>query len=268
MAKELFPGWKVTIRQMKHGKTQLRFRPALHRQIAHIEIGTGADGKRYFRLDLSPSKFAEGEFEAIQQVLTTLLEPLSYDKLFETVPVSYLELAFDSLTQPMSAFIPFRTKTFSSWAFPLKSGKGTYYFGAKTGRLRFAAYDKKKQLQEKFKQEVKYETLTRIEMRIHGTGLLVHMLVESLPNEFKKLEIADRQKFVDEFEHPNKAQFLNDCYENGSGYALQKLSVQDRRKFLAGLRKAKAVWWKPEWIWKALPDAIDKIKPVSFAGGS
>lgn len=263
---DLLPGWKVTIHKLKYGKTQLRFRPGPNRQIAHIEIGTAAQNKRYFQLDLSPSKFQPGEFEALQQVLTVLLEPFSYDKLFYSVPVSYLELASDCLTQPMSAFIPFRTKTFSSYAHPLESGKGTYYYGSEKGRLRFAVYNKRKHIQEKLKQTPAHAIQTRIEARIHTTGLPAAMLKDGLENPFTKLEIADQQKFVETFSHPKLKEFLSDCDESGSGYALGKLSVKDRRKFLSGLRKARAPWWNPIGIWKGLLQALSKITPLAPGG--
>ena len=261
MNNEFLPDWKLTVHKMKHGKTQLRFRPEAKRCVAIIEIGTTNGEKRYFSLDLFPSKFQAGEFDLVKEVLTIFLDDLNYEKLFYTARVSYLELAADSLSHPMSSFLPFRTRTFSSYVYPLKEGKGSIYCGAENGKLRFCIYDKKKQIEEKLKQIPSHAMQTRIEARVHTTGLTAAQLKGELKNPFKRLEIADLQKLKQVFKHPGLPAFLDECHGQGAEQALGKLSVKDRRRYLIGLRKAKAEWWKPEWIWQSLPDALSVIKP-------
>ena len=261
MGKQLLPGGRITAKKLKHGKTRLRYCPKARRCIASIEVGIAADKKKYFSLDLFPTRFRGSEFSVFKELLANLLDDFNYTKLFHTAKVSYLELAADSLLNPMGSFLPFRTKTASSHVHPLPDGTGSINLGALSGRLRFSIYDKKRHIVEKWKELPLHQLQTRIEARIRTTGLTANKLEGCLKNPLPKLEIADLKELQKSSPSPAFTAFLVQCSKVGACAALKSLSLKERRKYILQLRKAKVTWWKPQAIWQYLPSALKVIAP-------
>lgn len=261
MTKEILPNGKIKVRQSKYGQTRLWYQPERKRTIAVLEVGTTAMKQSYFKLDLLPARFGKGEFEHFKSVLTAVLEPVNYAKLYATAKVSYLELAIDFLHAPMGSFIPYFAKSWSSFVYHLQDGTGGIYLGAETANIRFCIYDKARWLWEVLKQASIHKTRTRIEARIHTTGLLAGELGQALPNPFPRLEVADRKELMSISQHPSLAWFLESCSAVGASRALNLLGAKERRQILASLRKARAWWWKPMAYWKDLPNALKVIAP-------
>lgn len=261
MKKELLPNGIISVSKDQHCKTRLRYCPQARRCIASIEIGVAPDNKKYFSLDLYPTRFRGGEFANFKELLKIFLEDFNYAKLFYTAKISYLELAADSLSRAMGDFLAFRAKTGSSKVHLLPDDTGGVYLGALGGRLHFCIYDKRRQIVEKLKEVPPHKTHTRLEARIHSTGLAAIDLLEGLQNPFPKLEIADLAVLKETYCEPEFHAFLSLCIQSGACAALHSLSVKQRRIYLARIRKAKVNWWRPAAIWGQFSNALAVLNP-------
>ena len=252
------PNGKITITKHQYHR-RLNYYPVKGRKIADMEIGATKSKQGYFRLGLYPSKFGPGEFQHFKEMLE-LLMPFSYEKLFETGRVSYIELAQDSLTHVAHTYIPFRARCNCSSIYADESGKGSTYLGSKASSLRFCVYDKHKQQVEK-KLPAAYETRTRFESRSRHIGLSPFELTEKMVNPFKWLEIADLQAAREASKEKAWQQFLDLCVEIGSASALAQQVKQQRKQFMKMLRAVAVPWWNPQDVWQGFPRALKTIAP-------
>ncbi len=102
----------------------------------------------------------------------SLLSPITYQQLYETGKVSYIELAADSLSHTAHSFIPFRPKCGHSTIYIDEKGElGTTYLGSVTSALRFRVYDKHKQQVEQNIAPA-HQKQTRFEAISRHTGLV------------------------------------------------------------------------------------------------
>ncbi len=260
LKKQWVPQGQITVKS-KYSKTRLTYCPQKKRCIASIELGATKNQKLYFRLDLLPTRFFGDEFEVFKEILGLLLDEFNYLKLYKTARISYLELAVDSLSRPIGSFLPFRVKTGSSMVYPLPDATGGIYLGSPSGRVHFCIYDKKRQIIEKLKETPQHSIQTRLEARIHSTGLSASELLASLKNPFVKLEVADLDVLNALPPVPGLGAFLAQSAQAGACVALNALSAYDRRKILSLLRKAMAKWWNPNKIWEKFPRSLQVIKP-------
>jgi len=257
---DLVPQGKITITEDKY-RTRMNYYPIKKRKIADLEVGASKSGHKYFRLNLYPSKFAPGEFDHFKWVLSTLLPEFSYQKLFETGRVSYIELAADSLTHAAHSFIPFRARCNKSLIFVDNNGvKGSTYLGSKLSTPRFCIYDKQKQ-QVDTHLPVTNKLRTRIESRSRHIGLSPCNLQGTMANPFQKLEIADLKKARDASEDKTWQGFLDQCLEVGSAQALAQQTKYKRTQSMKMLRGAAVPWWNPQHVWPDLPRAMKVIAP-------
>jgi hypothetical protein len=256
---ELLPNGKITVRIEKY-LTRMSYYPNKKRKIAEIEIGTTKSKHKYFRLSLFPSQFGTGEFESFKEVLALMLPEFNYQKLYSTAKVSYIELAADSTSQAQHSFIPFRAKCNSSEIITESDGtKGSTYVGSKLSSLYFCIYDKRKQLKKK-KLDTPHKIHTRIEVRMKFIGLHPSEIETQLANPFLKLEIADLSNARKASEDKAWQNFLDECLTDGSAEALRKHPKQ-RKKYISMLRNQAAWWWKPNYVWSKLANAVSIIAP-------
>jgi hypothetical protein len=256
---DLVPDGKITMTPKKYC-TRLDYYPTKKGKIAEIEIGANKSGHGYFKLVLYPSKFGPGEFEHFREVLDLLLPAFSYEKLYQTGRVSYIELAADSLTHTTHSFIPFRSRCNHSLIFTESDeAKGSTYVGSKLSPLRHCIYDKRKQ-QLKKNLPALYKTHTRIESRSRHIGLSPCDLQAKMNNPFQRLEIADLQAARDTSKDQTWHEFLDQCLEVGSAQALVQ-HPKRRTQFMKMFRTAIASWWKPHDVWLGLPRALKVIAP-------
>lgn len=261
LSKDIVPQGRIRMWTGKHGQTRLIYQPVKRRTIAVMGVGTTASKHYYFGLDLFPTRFQVGEFDHFKSVLTAILDIVAYEKLYVDANVSYLELAVDSLSFQMGSFLPYFAKSSKSHVHQLSDGTGGIYLGAEAAKLRFCVYDKARQMWEVQKKVSDHKIRTRIEARIHTTGLHAADLEVALPNPFPKLEIADRSALLNNSHHPKLSEFLKGCQSSGPSTALNQLGPKDRRQVLQDLRKARAWWWNPTSCWDSLPKALAVLKP-------
>jgi hypothetical protein len=258
---DLVPKGKITVSKEKY-VTRLGYYPAdKKRKIAELEMGSTKTGHMYFRLGLYPSKFRPGEFTKFREQLELLFQ-LPYDLLFQQARVSYLELAADSLTYNMGSFIPFHARINHSKMWKSKDvAHGTLNLCSLLSKKRFCFYDKAKQLTESGCPG--HEVIrTRIEARLRHIGMSTSEIPEKLPNPFASLEIADVLKARKVSDDPYWQSFLDQClYGNGSATALSQCSKSTRKEYVAMLRASRADWWKPDFLWKGLGQAMAVVSP-------
>jgi hypothetical protein len=85
---------------------------------------------------------------------------------------------------------------------------------------------------------------------------------EKLPNPFASLEIADALKARKVSDDPNWQSFLDQCvYSDGSAKALSQCSKSTRKEYVTRLRASSVDWWKPDFLWKGLDQAMAVIAP-------
>lgn len=104
--KDLMPKGKLTVRKETH-LTQLNFWPAKGRKIAEIIGGSTKSKHLYLKLVLYPAKFRTGDFENIKSSINVLLSEWSYENLFFTANVSYVEIARDFVNKDCLAYFPY-----------------------------------------------------------------------------------------------------------------------------------------------------------------
>jgi hypothetical protein len=259
LRKELFPSWQIVLK--KDSKmVRISFYPEENRKIADIEVGRQYN-HRYIKLGLYPSIFRGMEFSRVKELLKLLFDPLDYERFFLGSHISYIELAIDSLTRPAHSFIPFRAKTNHSSIFIDKLGaKGTTYLGSMRSGVRFAIYDKAKQLKEtgKFVQQKLH---TRFEYRGTNIKAAPIELSTKLLNPFEKLMIADLSLAETAWNDKSWLAFLDHCLNDGSASALASLTKSERKVYMHRLRDSRAAWWAPQAHWKWLNEALTRIAP-------
>lgn len=254
----LMPKGKITIHPAPYS-LRISFYPEKKRKVADIEVGKRYKNQ-YFKLILYPSKFVGDDFCELKHILNTLLPDFSYDKLFTSSHVNYIELACDSLTHHAHSFIPFREKVNHSKIFMDGSIKGSTYLGSETSHLVFCIYDKAKQLADK-KQPVPHKLHTRIEARAKKTKLAPAELLHKMPNPFQKLCIADITTARAVSNDLDWLLFLETCETLGSASALSSLTKSRRASFMKRLHNSRANWWKADSRWAGLSYALQEIAP-------
>ncbi|MBI5006427.1 MAG: hypothetical protein HZB95_04805 [Nitrosomonadales bacterium] len=256
---EIVPNGNITVFAGQF-HSRMSYYPSKKRKIAEIEVGITKSKHKYFRLSLFPSQFGPGEFERFKEVLALMLPPFNYQKLYVTAKVSYIEIAADSVSQAHHSFIPFRAKCNCSMIFTETDGaKGSIYVGSKTSSLWFCIYDKKKLLEKK-KLDAPHKIHTRIEARMKFIGLHPNEIQTQLGNPFLKLEIADLTDAREASKDKTWQSFLDECLSIGSAEALRNHPKQ-RKLFMMMLRNHTARWWKPDYVWSKLENAVSAIAP-------
>lgn len=263
MQAQLAPQGKISIRKKKYS-TRLDYHPRKKGgKIADIEVGVTPEKHMYFRLGLYPSKFRDTDFEVLKSQLDALFNHGFYESVYETARVSYIELAVDSLKLERANLIPFRSRTNQSFIHENKDGsKGAVYLGGLKSDTRFCIYDKAKQLKDTQQAgHSQHKVRTRIEARLRHTKLSPCELVQSLPNPFKGLGLADRNSARLLTDNGQWHEFLDGCETAGSAATLAQCSKQTRKKNIDMLRICRIVNWKPDYFWGGLPAAIAAIEP-------
>lgn len=257
---DLVPKGKITVSKQKY-VTRLGYYPLdKKRKIADLEIGSTKTSHMYFKLVLYPSKFQSNEFSQFKEYLEILFQ-IPYDLMFHTAKVSYIELAADSMTYQFHTFIPFRPHINLSEVWPLEVvEKSTVYLGSNLSKKRFCIYDKAKELADK-KCAGKHKIRTRFEARLHHIGMAASDIQEHLPNPFSCLEIANLAKAREASTSAEWHGFLDRCLEDGSAHALSQCTKPVRKQYMSALRTCAVTWWNPDYLWQALPRALDAIAP-------
>jgi hypothetical protein len=268
---QLFPCGRIRLVKKKY-VTRLDFYPVYkksdRRRIADITIGANKtfDGKslhRHFTLTLYPSKFKVDEFDQFKEVLETLLPDFKYSKLFETGKVNYLELAADSFSHVNHSFIAYRKYCKDSSIYKREDGTlGTLYLGSRNSDMRFRIYDKRHQLKDtgQLVDLHKYSVHTRFEAVLRRLGCTPAML-DQIENPFTKLHIADPGSAVSASIDPLWQECLAKAKIDGMPKALCEYTQPQRKKYRAILMDSQVYWWKPESVWKGLPEALAVLDP-------
>ena len=256
----LVPKGKITVSKQKY-VTRLGYYPAdKKRKIAELEIGSTKSSHMYFKLGLYPSKFQSNEFATFKEHMEILFQ-ITYDLMFHTARVSYIELAADSMTHQFQTFIPFRQRINWSRAWPLEDvEKSTVNLGSELSKKRFCIYDKAKELADK-KCAGKHKIRTRFEARLRHIGMSASDIQEHLPNPFSCLEIASLAKAREASTSAEWHSFLDRCLEDGSAQALSQCTKPARKQYTTALRTCAVTWWNPDYLWQVLPRALDAIAP-------
>jgi hypothetical protein len=236
------------------------------RKIAEIKVGANFlfGGKvlhRYLSLTLYPSQFNTGEFETFKTALNLVMPEFNYPKLFHTGNVNCLELAIDSLTHRHHSFLPYRKCCRDSGIWNEDDGHlGTTYLGSVASGLRFAIYDKRKQLIDGGKGPItQILPHTRFEARMRHLGVTALELVH-LENPFLKLGIADLNKAQAFSDHQDWLEFICESLYLGVPLALF-LRPEKRKTFGKMLSNLQVPWWRPEQQWQGLAKALTVIAP-------
>ena len=215
-----------------------------------------------FRLTLCPSKFRGDEFDQFKETLGLLLPDFNYEKLYQTGKVNYLELACDTLSHRKNRFLPYRRGCVKSkvWIDAVEGHQGTTYLGSEESNLRFAIYDKYKQMTAMGKKPFT-STMphTRIEARMRSLGVVAADLL-NIENPFLKLRIADLQSAKAMSDDPDWQAFLVDSLQVGVPEALHT-RPEKRKKYREALSSVKVNWWSPAERWIGLLNALKAIAP-------
>lgn len=256
----LVPKGKITVFKQKY-VTRLGYYPSdKKRKIADLEIGSTKSNHMYFKLGLYPSKFQSNEFAIFKEHMEILFQ-ITYDLMFHTARVSYIELAADSMTHKFQTFIPFRQRINWSKTWPLEDlKKSTVNLGSELSKKRFCIYNKAKELADK-KCAGKHKIRTRFEARLRHIGMSASDIQEHLPNPFSCLEIASLAKAREVSTSVEWHSFLDRCLEDGSAQALSQCTKPVRKQYTMALRTCAVTWWNPDYLWQVLPRALNAIAP-------
>lgn len=258
--KDLMPKGKLTVRKETH-LTQLNFWPAKGRKIAEIIGGSTKSKHLYLKLVLYPAKFRTGDFENIKSSINVLLSEWSYENLFFTANVSYVEIARDFVNKDCLAYFPYYPAARKSEVFFENNGdKGSTYIGAASSSKRFCVYDKAKQLANK-QGKSNFKRLMRVEARLKKTGLKPFELLEKLENPFDGLEFLSAEKLLCISDDDGWAVFVEQCRCVGTAQALYECEKQVRKIYKARLASAKVDWWDASKAWEGWPNAFAAILP-------
>lgn len=241
----------------------LDVRPASERKIAELIVGFAKKKKatHYFKLVLYPSKFQQGEFEWLQNLIALLLGDLTYTKMFLSAKVTYLELAVDYLNKTNAEYLPHSAKARRSFVYQEKAGlKGSQYVGSLDSVRRFCFYDKARQLKEKHGGSP-FHKLVRVEARLKKTGLKACELFEKLKNPFPHLELLSLQTLRIAAGDVAWSEFLDACEVQGVALSLWACDEETRAVYKARLQAAKVEWWDAAKVWEGWPKAFTAILP-------
>lgn len=262
LQKELIPNGKLKLRK-EHSTTYLDVWPSSGRKIAELVVGFAKKKKstHYFKLVLYPSKFRQGEFVWLENLMALLLGGLTYSAMFLNAKVTYLELAIDCLNKNNADYLPHSAKARRSYVYPEKSGyKGSQYVGSLDSERRFCFYDKARQLKEK-QGGSPFHKLVRMEARLKKTGLKVFELYEELKNPFEHLELLSLQCLREAAEDVEWSAFLDACESQGIALSLWACDEETRALYKNRLQAAKVQWWDPAKAWKGWPEAFRSLLP-------
>lgn len=241
--------------------TRLDFWPEKKRKIAELICGSTKSSYLYFKLVLYPSCFRLNEFETIKSLTKTLLADWSYDDLFFTGHVSYIEIARDFLNKDFSDHLPHYPNAQKSKIYIDKKGiKGSKYIGAVSSSKRYCVYDKAKQLLEK-KGGSNFKKLIRIEARRRKTGMKPFELLEGLGNPFKGLQMLSIQKLTSCSSDDAWKAFVDQCQHVGTALALGACDQQTKKIFESRIASASVEWWDASKAWDGWPSAFAAILP-------
>lgn len=256
----LLLGGKFTIVKEKYSK-RLNFWPEKKRTTANIEVGVTKSKHKYFKLGLYPSKFRDGDLDKIKFILSTLFSDWSYEGLFASARVSYIEIAHDFLNKDTAFYLPYHSASRTSEFHKNPDGSnGSAYLGSKKSSKRYCVYDKAKQLIEtQGKSNLKKRM--RVEVRLRKTGLKPVQLVDGLENPFQGLELLDVQTLVDLSDEAAWVDFVQACRCVGTASALKQCNKKLRKLYKARLESAKVGWWDANQWWSKWPSAVAAIQP-------
>jgi hypothetical protein len=271
MQKMFVPKGKIIVIPSQYRK-RLEYYPEYqskksNRRAADIDVGAfvpSGKGKLQmdFRLTLYPSNFRGNEFEQFKETLALLMPEFNYEKLYLTGKVNYLELACDTLSHHKNRFLPYRKGCAKSkvWINAIDGHQGTTYLGSQESSLRFAIYDKHKQMTDKGKTPFT-STMphTRIEARMRRLGVTAAVL-PNIENPFLKLRIADFQSAKAMTVDPDWQDFLVDCLQVGVPEALH-VRPEKRKQYREALNSVNVKWWSPAERWSGLLHALNAIAP-------
>lgn len=262
LQKELLPNGKLKLR-VEHSTTYLDVWPSSGRKIAELIVGFAKQKKstHYFKLVLYPSKFRQGEFAWLQNLMTLLLGDLTYSTMFLNAKVTYLELALDFLNKNNADYLLHSARARRSYVYPEKSGrKGSQYVGSIDSVRRFCFYDKARQLKEKHGGSP-FHKLVRMEARLKKTGLTAYELFENLENPFPHVELLSLQTLREAADDVAWSAFLEGCELQGVALSLWACDEETRALYKSRLQAAKVQWWDPTKAWESWPKAFTSILP-------
>ena len=273
MESTLLPSGRIILRKNQYQwrldyYPQYIWKKAGRRKIVDLILGAyKAPGKKaidhYLRLTLYPSQFRGEEFQHFKHTLDLLFDMFTYDMFYMVGMVTYLELAWDTLSHKNHEFLPYRKWCTKSEIQVEDTGfHGTLYVGSKSSSLWFRVYDKVKQLKDTGKStKVEILPCTRIEAVLQSLGRTPAKLLEIDENPFKRLQIADLQQVkAIELGDDWKA-FIAESLHVGVPRALKERPDKVRSKYLSMLDDCQVKWWKPDWVWKQLPGAVAILMP-------
>lgn len=257
----LLPDGKFKLCDTKEYSKRLSFWPEKKRKTADITVGVTKSKHKYFKLGLYPSRFRDGDFDKIKFILNTLFSDWSYEGLFSSARVSYIEIAHDFLNKDVALYLPYHPTARTSKFHKNSDGsKGSAYLGSPKSNKRYCVYDKAKQLIEtQGKSNLKKRM--RVEARLRKTGLKPINLVDGLENPFQGLELLDVRKLVDLSDEAAWVDFVQACRSVGTAGALKPCNKKLRKLYKARLESAKVGWWDANHWWSKWPSAVAAIQP-------
>lgn len=256
----LLPGGKITLKKDEFSK-RLNFWSEKKRKTADITVGVTKSKHKYFKLGLYPSKIQEGDLDKIKFILSTLFPDWSYEELFASANVSYIEIAHDFLNKDTAFYLPYHPAFRNSKFHKNSDGSnGSAYLGSEQSSKRYCVYDKaKKLLETQSKSNLKIRM--RVEVRLRKTGLKPINLVDGLENPFQGLELLDIQKLMDLSEEAAWVDFVQACCCVGTACALKQCNKKLRKIYKSRLQSAKVGWWNANQWWGKWPSAVAAIQP-------
>ncbi len=230
-----------------------------------LSLGTTKQSYRYFQITSYPGWFTATSLARFQGVTDPLLKHLSYDSLFASGHVTYIEFAVDFASFRREDIMLMREKVSTSYVYKGLGGDlGTLYLGSTQSSRRDRMYDKARQMKEKWSVTSPHATLTRIEVALRRTGLPANELLK-LPNPFKGLRVLIVETTKSAASDQHWKSFVTNCVANGIPTALKTTHGAERIAFRKRLLANAVTSWQTEQVWKRCLGALQAITPVVLA---
>lgn len=254
-----YPEPKVRLRKFSNGKAWVAGFSNPDKGSTHIlTIIAGATcGSPYVKLRLNPSKLLCEDWLLIELWAVSVFdEPL--DSLMKRCTVSTIEIYADIQDIPHDGLIPIWLYKLEKHVYFGKTSR-TIYAGTRKSKLSIACYDKRQQLTDTKGQHAS-APLTRIEVRLHPTGMtLRHISEGNLPDPFFGrifvMTLAQLKRFCKLYKSEGLLDHLMDhCSLNG-------INKHAKGNMATRLSEYCVPAWRPEKFWPAIQEMLKRFFP-------
>ena len=243
----------------------IHFKTKHNLAMVRIVVGITKSKDYYITWELWPQNITADDFKFFTTTILKLNDgypAFIYDNVFSKGKINKIELACDLKTPDIHELIFWKPRTRSShiYKYPNSTQKGTKYLGSLKSQLRFAIYDKAKQLREK-KIYTPWQSYTRIEARLAK----IKITLKQLPNiisPFLKLHISSAIDCKEKWKEPEWHQFIETALEFGYSTAISIQTKTARTIFHKRLKECAVTFWKPEGLLINLYKEVRELHPI------